>query len=568
VAAAEAKLKEASQKRAKAEAYLAGLDSKEAAGKRLRSGEREAGQSSLQQRIQQETEANENLGAKQKAAAELGGAVEAAKSNYLLLWRLYGHSSLNVWAAAKDTEDPDGEWTPVPTGDLQAALAGSDSFGVTSDGGGPWGIETRMGELVRGFFPSTSDPAAEAAIDKIVADAQTKARKIAQKLYGMAGDTGDKGLVACLFRRTIRPFDYNPFEADGGTSLPAQTVDTDAKLSDAKTYFGESPIRSYLNLTRLGFHCGMTRISAQRLASTGTFKRPDSDPEYSPKVALKSVVFNLIPDEKRKKGRPAKDISAMLEVLAQHLDDLAKAPEAGKPQVVLDDGKTQTVELTDLDKAFVKEWATLMDPAARHCLSFEDLSLSLALSADKTAWEARLENLGGVVNRRFQLLVAGTRVGMEADVGEKKSLRQWLDIISKIRTELLASEDAGPKSKGKTAPSKSKLSSEWSVTLFPLLGKGSLADKLVVAVILPPCGAPAPLEWWHHDNKAISGSWAEMAEAIGYSGTVVRTVDAPPETVVNGQYEGGLGFEPKRVDSVRTHPTTAPENLSRIPEGG
>ena len=79
---------------------------------------------------------------------------------------------------------------------------------------------------------------------------------------------------------------------------------------------------------------------------------------------------------------------------------------------------------------------------------------------------------------------------------------------------------------------------------------------------------PAPLEWWHHDNKAMAGSWAEMAEAIGYSGVVVRADDAPPDTVANGQYEGGLGFDPKRVEKVRTPPTTAPENWSKIPDGG
>ena len=109
---------------------------------------------------------------------------------------------------------------------------------------------------------------------------------------------------------------------------------------------------------------------------------------------------------------------------------------------------------------------------------------------------------------------------------------------------------------------------DWSIVLFPLLGEGVLVEKRVVAVVLPPCGAPAPLEWWHHDNKAMWGSWAEMAEAIGYSGTVVRADDAPPETVVNGQYSGGLGFDPKRVERVRTPPTMAPENWSKIPDGG
>lgn len=95
-----------------------------------------------------------------------------------------------------------------------------------------------------------------------------------------------------------------------------------------------------------------------------------------------------------------------------------------------------------------------------------------------------------------------------------------------------------------------------------------MEGKRVVRVILPPCGAPAPLEWWHYDNKAMAGSWAEMAEAIGYSASVVRADDVPPATVVDGQYAGGLGFDPKKVDRVRTPPSSVPENWSKLPDGG
>ena len=94
-------------------------------------------------------------------------------------------------------------------------------------------------------------------------------------------------------------------------------------------------------------------------------------------------------------------------------------------------------------------------------------------------------------------------------------------------------------------------------------------DKQLTAIVFPPCGSPSPLEWWHHDSRAMSGSWAKMAEAIGYSSTVVRAESDPPLTVVNGQYEGGLGFNPKKVDRERTPSRTAPENSSDdIPDGG
>lgn len=559
VSAAQAKLDAATKRREKTEEYLKGLDEKEAAGKRVPVGAREAGQTTLRQLLEREEEMKANLAAEEAKVAEIGGRVEAAKSNYYLCWRIYGHSSLKIWTSPKDPKNPDGEWNQVPAAELQASLAVADAFGVTSDGS-PWKIETKTGELVRGFFPPASDATTKAAIDGIVAEAQAKARKIAKMLYRMAGDRGKEGLVASLFRRTIRPFDYNPFEADGGTSKPEQTVDTDTKLALAQARFGNSPIHSYLNLTRLGFYCGMTRIAAQRKVSTGTFKRPDADPEYSPKMAPKDVVFRLVPVEDGK-NRGAGDISGMLSTLARLLGDLAKAPEAGAPKVVFEDGTEQTVPLADLDKTFVKTWAELMNPQAGLGLSFEDTSLSLGLSADQDSFDARLKRLEDVMAKTFLLVRAGAVLQVNSEVGKKKSLREWSTILAD-RQERMG--DEFKKIKG----SRAKRSTDWAMALFPCFSPEVAKEKRLSAIVLPACGAPAPLEWWHYDSKAMTGSWADMAEAVGYSSAVVRADDNPPATIVDGQYTGGLGFDPRRVEKVRTPPSTAPENFSTIPKGG
>lgn len=553
------KLAEAESKRARAQEHLDGLDQKEASGKRLRVGEREAAQVALKQYAEREEDAKAELTAEKAAAATLDQAVQEAKSNYLLCWRIYGHSSLEIWSAPKDPKDPEGEWSPVSTAALQAALA--DAFGVKADG--PWAIEKRAAELVRGFFPplGTAGPAAD-KIASIVAGVQAKARKIACELHQMAGDPGPNGLVACLFRRTIRPFDYNPFEADGGTSQPPQTLDGDGKLGQAKALFGRTPIRSYLNLSRLGFHCGMSRIFAQRGVPTGTFKRPDSDPEYKPKVAPRDLVFNLVSD-KDKNGKPkkrkTKALSDALVLLSRALGDLAQAPDAGKPKVVLDGGEVKEVEVGDIDRAFVDQWVNLMKPESG--LSFEDLALSLPLSADKKAVDARLKELEPFMGKTFMLVGAGARLSLDGTFHKKNSLRKW--------SEILADKAETSKSElQKLQPSRAKVSSEWVILLFPCFSPDVEGDGQSVALVFPPCGSPSPLEWWHHDSRAMSGSWATMAEAIGYSSVVVRAESETPTVVVNGQYQGGLGFDPKKVAKERTPSAMAPENSSDIPDGG
>ena len=84
----------------------------------------------------------------------------------------------------------------------------------------------------------------------------------------------------------------------------------------------------------------------------------------------------------------------------------------------------------------------------------------------------------------------------------------------------------------------------------------------------PPSGQAAPLEWWHHDSAAMSGSWAAMAELIGYSGSVVEADDTPPAKIADGMCQRGLGFDSKRMDRDRTPTGGPPENQSAIPKGG
>jgi len=551
---AEAKVKQAEQKRDKAKAYLDGLDAKQAAGKPPPTGARSAGESVLKQTEADVEAAKAELAAEKAADKTLDAAVDKAKSNYLLRWRIYGHSSMKVWNAPTV---PTGDWTAIAPGELQALLAGEKSLGVSASG--PWGVEAAMGKALRHCFPAPAEAAGKDAVEAIVSAGEKQARQVAETIYSLAGKEGNAGLIATFFRREIRPFDYNPFEADGGTSLAPISVESDGKIDQAAVYFGKaSEIHSYLNLTRLGFECGMNRISAQRAVQTGTFKRPDEDPEYKPKLAPSNLVFDLVSDGK---SRKASALAEMLTALARAIGDLGKLTDAEKPRVKLADGQEVTYELADFDRDFIDAWATIMGER-KSPFAFEDLALVLGFSADQTAFEARGKSLAAVANKKFMLVSAGKQLSMDDDVGKALSFQDWSEELPR-RQKRMGRNDVAIRMSSK------KTSLEFSLILTPMFGTGSLDSKQLSQIIFPPCGQPAPLEWWHHDNKAMAGSWAAMAEAIGYSGIVVRADDVPPERVQNGQAQGGLGFDPKKVERNSTPTTVPPENGARtIPDGG
>lgn len=544
---AESQVQGIQKQKAKQQDFLDGLEKKKAAGKPIPAGAIEATQSRIKQLDDDEKEAQEALASEKKGAAELDGEVKTAKANYVLYWRLYGHSSLKLW---NPPAKPGDAWPPIAPAEAQVLLA--QAFGVVADG--PWEIEKKMGALVRKNFPDTTDPGAKAAIDRFVGDAEKLARKVAGDLHAMAAKEGAAGLVASLFRREIRPFEYNPIEADGGTSRATPlSVETDPKVEDAKELFGQAPVLCYLNLTRLAFECGMNRISAQRAVSTGTFKNPTLDPEFKPKVAPQPVTFDLSSEKKRK----THDIASMLGLLAQTLDDMAKAKLA-KAKVKLDDGTEKDVDLGDLDSRFMKAWSDIMGKSSG--LAFDDISLSLAVSADEAALEAKKKQVNFVAEKTFRLAKGGALLKMDGELGQKRKLSAWIDLLAEKSGQL----DKEQKKK----LSRYKLMTDWTMQLAPCFAPSSENDRQIQSIVVPPFGASAPLEWWHHDSHAMAGSWASMAEQIGYSGVVIRADDIAPPAVVNGLSQGGLGFDPKKVDRVRKPSNAAPENWSDIPDGG
>ena len=510
---------------------------------------------------------------------------DAAKSIFQLFWRIYGHSSLAAFVAPAKPKDAataaaaaslpgvalaasvaDKIVEPVPAAgeDLQKALAEAEMLGKNEDGS--WEVVKRLEKTLTASFPSTTDKDAAGAIQAIIKEQTEAAQTLAAKLYDMAGKEGKKGeegLVSAMFRWTICPFDYDPFEADGGTSLPPQTVATDKKAAEAAVLFKDTPINSWLNLTRLGYECGMRRIGAQRAVSTGTFKNPTLDPEFkpAPKKAPKEEVFDLLAEAKSKAARKREKVGDRFCMLAQSLQDMVKAPEAGKMKIVRQDGQEEEVAPSDFDAGFIETWGTLMK-AKDVNLDYRAAALVLALTASQEAFDERRGKLSDFEDKPFWLVDVGERLGLAADKGKVKTLGEWLGQMTKLAERLLEQKDK------KTVASMLKTTAEWSMFLCPAIRPGAAEGQQPIAMTFPPSGQAAPLEWWHHDSAAMSGSWAAMAELIGYAGSVVEAADTPPATVTKGMCQRGLGFDSKRMDRDRTPTGGPPENQSAIPKGG
>ena len=463
--------------------------------------------------------------------------VAAAKSDYQLFWRIYGHTTFPAF------DEKGGTVTPA---DLQAALSASECLGVQESG--LWGIQSRLVKALTACFPSAKSPNANQAIRALCAPYVASARTIGEALLTLAAKDGKGSLVDSYFRWSVRQFDYNPYEADGGTSGPP--------IEAAKDGEYHKPVRCWLNLTRLGFECGMHRIAAQRAVATGTIKKPDRDPEF-PGVVPANESFNLAEGDPEEVGR-------MLSALADRLVDLQAAPEHWPIQIQLRDGTEKTVHAEDFDIPFMRAWATLIGNS-KSTFKFAGVGFTFPFTLDKDAFERRRAALTAVEETTFALIFAGEKAEFMVDVGKSKTLAQWMNDLG-----MIASEPAESSSRKKevTIRSQRKTDQEWSLFFMPHLLCIPSAAGLAKA-ILPCAGSPQPLEWWHYDNRAMDGNnWADLATALGYSEDIVKADSKPGSTLATGMCQRGLGFPEDRVERTRKISKTPPENESQIPEGG
>jgi hypothetical protein len=528
---------------AKSQADLAKLQASASAGKAVPSALVDRAQAGETKAEETDQAAHDALTEAQAAQADLAEKAKAAKANYQLLWRIYGHTSFPAFAERKE----DGQ-DPPATGaaDLQAALSAPECLGVQATG--PWGIETRVIKTLTGSFPTVKTPDVDTAMRALCAPSLKDVRNLGEQLLTLAGTDGKGGLVDSYFRWAVRQFDYNPYESDGGTSgPPVEAVADSARASNVQ------PVRCWLNLTRLGFDCGMNRIAAQRGIATGTIKKPDRDPEF-PGVQPADEPFSFAEGE-------AKEVGPMLAHLASRLDDLRAAPEHWPIKVRLQDGTEKEVHAEDFDVEFIREWGKLVGTPKSE-FTFEGVGLVFPFTYDIKTLKTRLATFAAVEQKIFSLAWAGAKLKMQSAVGTNKKLGDWMGDLDNLASE-------SPEDEEKTAFSQRKTDREWSLFFMPLLVSSPAVVGPAAATSLPSAGSPQPLEWWHHDNKAMDGKdWGELAVEIGYSNAVVTAENKAASTITDGMCQRGLGFPRDRVERTRNISATPPENRSEIPEGG
>jgi hypothetical protein len=219
------------------------------------------------------------------------------------------------------------------------------------------------------------------------------------------------------------------------------------------------------------------------------------------------------------------------------------------------------VHAEDFDVEFIREWGKLVGTPKSE-FTFEGVGLVFPFTYDIKTLKTRLATFAAVEQKIFSLAWAGAKLKMQSAVGTNKKLGDWMGDLDNLASE-------SPEDEEKTAFSQRKTDREWSLFFMPLLVSSPAVVGPAAATSLPSAGSPQPLEWWHHDNKAMDGKdWGELAVEIGYSNAVVTAENKAASTITDGMCQRGLGFPRDRVERTRNISATPPENRSEIPEGG
>lgn len=496
---------------------------------------------------------NDALKARDDAKAARDGAqsnvdnlqprVEAAKANYQLLWRLYGHSHFDPYAV---------EAAKLP--EVVTALLAP--------------VEASYKAMLESHFPGTATSEGRAAavaalIDEPVKDIKRVCDDLLKKAQpspatGKTDESeGDSELVRRFFRKKVAQFNYNPYEADGGTSGPEITPAQAPLESAAGAYPPDKQPKTWLNLTRIGFECGMWRIPAMRENPSGTFKAEALDPGFGGTVDL--WVHHAI---KRS------SLPGLVWRLGKVGDAYPKEPKMNI-RVLAAGGGESTVPLSDFDLDLIKAWSKLIGENDKYPL---DLSVELA---PKISPAAVLDFLKDGKSKGKKIVVVSVGALVTTLQPGEVAAEELAPLLEGVLTEYeeakkaeeeakkAAAADPKNKKKEKERPSKDRRRDQWSVVLrpaFPFADGGS--------VVLPGGGDAAPMEWWHFDNRAMAGKgWAALGAEIGYSQEMAASPEQPPATLGTGLLLRGLGF--KRTDKARgDRAKSTPENAAPRPDGG
>jgi hypothetical protein len=496
----------------------------------------------------------------------LRASVKPIKGDYVVNWRLYGHSSLDVFA--------------LEPGQVRTLIA--QQLGIPQPGLdgtlGTFGIEERFRKILEDCFPYPA--LAKRLIDEQVA----RCRKVADALRGLSGEE----LRKKLFRANLRQWIYNPFEPDGGTIGPelkpenekSQFIDylnvaTATSMAGVK---GVAEAKSFLNLSLLGWHCDLLRIHSQRAG----WREPSQDIF----LAKPPGPTQRIPVDSDKEQLGLGTIVGLMERMQAAGDQFTRSTIK-----VLGKGREIVRTLDQIDVPFMKEWVRMLRTLGKGPLASKGVNLAATLTVppDKNAALRELLSGGPFSSKRFRLIQAGTLLDLapsqEPETGAallerveaaitqfyEKSLEKEREAAQAKAEEEQAlpkgkkrSRLQGPQSQGMKATGKQKSTAQWTLILQPIFDLAMDAPAVTAdpasptaleplaflekdEVEMPTPGVGRALEWWHFEAKVANFGtpWGKLLEDIGYSREVLGAPDKPPELdAPRSLCTPGLGYDP------------------------
>lgn len=388
-----------------------------------------------------------------------------------------------------------------------------------------------------------------------------------------------------VFRATVRQWVYNPYSRGAGKPgdeiHPGTDTDPLGYLDAEKSAKPGVPpaSRSFVNLTYLGWRCGMFRIGGQ----VGRLRDPHIDGQKAPRQAITAV-------------------STLFGKIVGLIDRMGRDGSDEKGEVIL--SKQLQRHLPDLDVDFMKRWARALTALRPNPPRGVPIVVTLSkpqVTIELTATDAGLAQLQPVWDKLeesgkdfFVLVAAGPSTLLDpaliatsgkpglvaADAGKIDTGSAWrakLENVATLFKEKVATANIAPDAKAAATPEKKPAvrsvkrdPKDWQITLQPVFEK--VTPKSLDEVAFQPqhpCELPAPghgepLEWWHYQHKdSVKKLYPLMLKDIGYAAELLFRKRQAPEQDEPEAYAGrGIGANPvqEHLPSFFMPAPKAPEN--------
>ncbi|QRK11385.1 hypothetical protein JQX13_15695 [Archangium violaceum] len=412
-----------------------------------------------------------------------------------------------------------------------------------------------------------------------------RCREVAEALVDMGGE----GVLRALFRLNVTQFVYNPFEADGGHDGAKVEASADIK-NGVLDYFDQTEVLkragvpdkacSFLNLTALGFMCGLLRIGANR----GGWRDPRTDPGAKVKTPFQKI-----------------RVDGHLGPLAGIIERMGSEGTDGDDDFFFVTSKKGRVAhwVHSVDRSFLLMWARTLkkasevkvrqkrtrEPAAIYpepAGMFISARMVCSLSMREDEQEQVRTLLNTFSSKRFKLVRVGRSVeGIDvSDVIEGQTvLAQFETALAKFISTIDAREEeaqkekearkAGKKAERRVKPFKSapRLRDDWTFVLQPYFDLDSPppgAETVLTPELLedneakvgaltfnpgdlleiPTPGIGRALEWWHYETEHANRTpWGQLLTEIGYGYPVLSAPALPLRDILPRRYlSRGMDF--------------------------